>query len=67
MLLANGTTQVRFRRHERRYGLDYFEPERLFVTNLCEALIALSVRCIQPTQQQGRRFPSVSCETVRLT
>ncbi len=29
--------------------------------------MALSVRCIQPSQQQGRRLPSISSETVRST
>lgn len=35
--------------------------------NLCEGLNALSVRCGQPGQQQGRRIPSFSSERTRAT
>lgn len=39
----------------------------LLRTNFCERLKGLSVRCMQPGQQQGRRIPSLSSETTRLT
>ena len=35
--------------------------------NFCEGLIALSVRWVHPIQQQGRRIPSLSCDTTLPT
>lgn len=42
-------------------GLDFFSKMPRI-----DGLMALSVRWIQPIQQQGRRFPSFSSVTVRL-
>src|SRR5262245_8923011 len=39
----------------------------LLRTNFCEGLNALSVRWVQPYQQQGRRTPSLSSDTTRST
>lgn len=36
-------------------------------TNFCERLMALSVRCVHPNQQHGRRIPSFSSETTLST
>jgi hypothetical protein len=46
-------------------GRSYFA--RLASTDRTEGLIALSVRWMQPIQQQGRRIPSLSSERVRST
>src|SRR5262249_21521040 len=35
--------------------------------NFCEGLNDLSVRWVQPIQQQGRRVPSLSCVHIRST
>ncbi len=44
------------------YFLDRFPS-----MNFCERLNALSFRCVQPIQQQGRRMPSLSSERTRST
>ena len=41
--------------------------DRLSSTDFTEGLIDLSVRCMQPTQQHGRRIPSLSSLTTRFT
>jgi len=46
--------------------LDPFLDCRLSM-NLCEGLVALSVRWTQPIQQQGRRTPSLSSVTTLST
>lgn len=55
------------KQHRRKRCCFYADLFRRFITNFWEELIALSVRCMQPTQQQGRRLPSVSSATVRST
>src|SRR3989449_2992222 len=38
---------------------------RLFSTQRTEGLSSLSFRCVQPSQQHGRRFPSISLDCTR--
>ena len=47
----------------------YFFPplDRLLSTPLTDGLIGLSLRWMQPIQQHGRRFPSLSFETILRT
>jgi hypothetical protein len=47
--------------------LVYLVLDCLLITHFCEELIALSVRWMQPIQQQGRRLPSRSSSQVRRT
>lgn len=51
----------------RYFDSTYFDLERLSSAHWTEGLITLSGRWIQPIQQQGRRIPSLSSETTRLT
>ncbi len=46
--------------------MDHFF-DRWLMTNLCVGLNALSVRCMHPAQQHGRRFPCLSSETTLVT
>jgi hypothetical protein len=45
----------------------YRDFDRFLRISRTDGLIDLSVRCVQPIQQQGRRIPSISSETTRLT
>src|SRR5690242_14322319 len=48
--------------------MSYFDfLERLLSTACTDGLIGLSLRWIQPSQQQGRRIPSLSSLIVLLT
>lgn len=50
------------------HSMNYFFPfERRSNTHRTEGLTALSVRCVQPSQQHGRRMPSLSSLTSRRT
>src|SRR5438270_9461468 len=45
----------------------YFDLRCLLRTYCTDGLIGLSVRWVQPIQQQGLRFPSFRCKTTRST
>ena len=47
--------------------LCYCEPDLLLSIPFTEGLICLSVRCMQPIQQQGRRLPLLRSATTRAT
>ena len=48
-------------------GAPHHLLDRLPSMNFCEGLNDLSVRWVQPIQQQGRRVPSLSCAHTRST
>lgn len=50
-----------------RYPVLQLFFDRFPSINFCEALITLSFRCVQPSQQQGLRIPSLSSFTVLTT